>query len=885
LELRNVAEKELRKHRDNLDTLVKDRTVKLTEANKRLEEEIADRQQTQDELKKSEDRFRNLVETTNDWIWELDSKLAYTYVGPKILDILGYSPEEVLGKSLFDLMAADEAGRVREVWTSLTSAPKPFTLIEKTCLHKNGDPVILETSGVPVFDASGMFQGYRGIDRDITTRKWAEEFIRLSKKDWEETFDTIDDIITIHDKNFNILRVNKAAESAFGMNVREIVSTKCFHVFHGQRSRPDNCPSCQCLETKKPVTFEYFEPNLDRYLEIKAIPRLDPDDEVLGIIHIVRDISERKRVDNELLRHREQLSEMVQEKTSDLTSAISLLNDEITSRRQAEEALRVSEKKYRDLYNNAPDMYHTLNSDLIIIDCNETEAQMLGYRKEEIIGRPLADFFTEESRVLLQRDYPVLKEKKVLKNLERTFIRKDRTTFSAILNVFADVDEQGNIKGSRAIARDITDLKRSENELKNVNRTLKALSDFNNALLHVNEESSLLDETCRIIVNTGSYKMAWVGYAENNNRRIVRPVAHTGDATGYLKAVTITWDGPDRAMEPAGRVILSRNTCISRNLRIDADFIPWCAEVIRRGYKSTLSIPLFENEEVIGSLNIYAENADAFDAEEIDLLEKLAENLSYGIAVLRSNVERKRAEAEAMRAGHLASLGELAAGVAHEINNPINGIINYAEILLKKNPQHSRERDISARIIKEGDRIANIVRSLLSFARDNREEKKPVKVNEILSEALALTEAQLRKDGITLLTHLPDDLPLLFVQPHQIEQVFLNLISNARYALNQRFPRKHPDKILKIHGAPIMVEGRDYIRIMFHDRGTGIPDDIKAKIMNPFFSTKPGSIGTGLGLSISHGIVTNHSGKIVIDSAQGKYTKVIVDLPAYVSKT
>jgi PAS domain S-box-containing protein len=718
--------------------------------------------------------------------------------------------------------------------------------------------------------------------RDITQRRRTEEFIEQSKKDWENTFDTIEDMITIHDKDFNIIRANRAAQKLHELPFSEILHTKCFSYYHGTETPPPNCPSCESLRTGFPSTHEFYEPFLNKHVEVVAIPRFDSNNEFSGLIHIVRDITKRKEVETELARHREHLADLIREKTADLTSAIDLLNDEITSRRQAEEALRVSEKKYRDLYNNAPDMYHTINRDKIIIDCNETEAKMLGYKKEEIIGRPLSDFFSDDSKLLIEQDFPLLLDRKVLRNLERTFVRKDGSTFEAILNVFATSDDSGQVTGSRAIARDITELKQSANELKNVNRTLKALSDFNYALLHVNDETALLSETCRIIVNTGSYRMAWVGYAENNDAKRVRPMAQAGDADGYLESVDITWDGQDPAKEPAGRAIITGETCISRTIKIDTRTNPWCPAAIERGYRSSIAIPLFENGTVIGSLSIYSGEPDAFDPEEIDLLESLAENLSYGIAVLRSNAERKRAEAEVMRAGHLASLGELAAGVAHEINNPINGIINYAELLIKKGMQDGKNEDIAARIIKEGDRIANIVRSLLSFARDTKEEKRPVRVNAILADTLSLTEAQLLKDGIHLQTDFPDDLPLLFAQPQQIEQVFLNVISNARHALNQRYPEEDSGKILNIRGLHVMENDRPYVQIVFHDRGTGIPDTIKDKIMNPFFSTKPGHTGTGLGLSISHGIVSDHNGKIVIESSTGNYTKVIVNIPAYV---
>ena len=236
---------------------------------------------------------------------------------------------------------------------------------------------------------------------------------------------------------------------------------------------------------------------------------------------------------------------------------------------------------------------------------------------------------------------------------------------------------------------------------------------------------------------------------------------------------------------------------------------------------------------------------------------------------------------ELMRSDHLASIGKLAAGVAHEINNPVNGIINYAQLLQNKSMPGSQEADVALRIIKESDRIANIVRSLLSFARDNKGEKSPVHVKEILSDALSLIGVRLRKSGIRINAEIARDLPLLHVNKQQIEQVFLNFISNSIYALDEKYPQGSENKLLEIYGEEIMKEGPPLIRLTFHDRGTGIPSDMKDKIINPFVSTKTDGAGTGLGLSISHGIIADHGGKMSIDSVEGEFTTVTIELPAY----
>lgn len=249
------------------------------------------------------------------------------------------------------------------------------------------------------------------------------------------------------------------------------------------------------------------------------------------------------------------------------------------------------------------------------------------------------------------------------------------------------------------------------------------------------------------------------------------------------------------------------------------------------------------------------------------------------IVLLKDITKKKTLQAEAMRAGHLASLGELAAGVAHEINNPINGVINYAEILKDEYEEKGEDNDIPSRIIKEGERIAVIVSNLLSFARDRTEDYSHAYLSEILSDTLSLVEKQIMKDRIELNLDVPHDLPAVKVRTQEIQQVILNLLSNGRHALNQKFPQAHDNKQLEITGETIAIEGLPHVRMTFHDHGIGIPAAILEKICNPFFSTKPKGEGTGLGLSISHGIIKNHGGKLSFESVEGEYTKVIIDLP------
>ena len=168
---REEAEVELRKARDALEQRVKERTTELVETNEELKQEIDERKQMEDKMRKSRERFQALTESTSDWIWEVDAHGIYTYASPKIKDLLGYDPEEVIGKTWFDFMPFDEAKRIKMEFNAFVDSQRPFSKLENVNLHKDGRLITLETSGVPFFDSGGRFCGYRGIDRDITEEK------------------------------------------------------------------------------------------------------------------------------------------------------------------------------------------------------------------------------------------------------------------------------------------------------------------------------------------------------------------------------------------------------------------------------------------------------------------------------------------------------------------------------------------------------------------------------------------------------------------------------------------------------------------------------------------------------------------------------------------
>jgi PAS domain S-box-containing protein len=256
--------------------------------------------------------------------------------------------------------------------------------------------------------------------------------------------------------------------------------------------------------------------------------------------------------------------------------------------------------------------------------------------------------------------------------------------------------------------------------------------------------------------------------------------------------------------------------------------------------------------------------------------------------IVRDVTEKMNLYTETIRTSQLITIGELAAGVAHEINNPIYGIMNYAQIIMDESKEDESKGGkiygYSKEIISETERVADIVRTLLDFARNNEDEKSSVQINDIISNSLKLIETQLKKEGIILKTDIPADLPEIVVNSQKIQQVFLNILQNARYAVNEKYFAKDGDKVIEIICRKVSVKNSLNLKITFKDGGNGIPEDIIAKVMNPFFTTKPPSMGTGLGLSISQNIINAHRGKIKLKSKHGQYTMVIITLPCLMSE-
>lgn len=272
-------------------------------------------------------------------------------------------------------------------------------------------------------------------------------------------------------------------------------------------------------------------------------------------------------------------------------------------------------------------------------------------------------------------------------------------------------------------------------------------------------------------------------------------------------------------------------------------------------------------------------------------IKRYKENMENWTKALEEEIQKKTAEImkaheQLINAEKLASLGRMAAGVAHELNSPLTGIVTFAHLMLKRlPPENKQDREDLEIIIEQANRCSKIIKGLLGFSRKATAERVEININTLLDSTIAMVRNQAKFHNIKFVLNFDESLPMIHVDPNQMQQVFLNLLINAADAMNERgqitiatrtvgeseetpwFKMGHPQ------------EGKKYIEIEFTDTGPGIPEEYMGKIFEPFFTTKPVGKGTGLGLAVSYGIIKRHGGNITVRSEPGKGASFFIRLP------
>jgi PAS domain S-box-containing protein len=528
----------------------------------------------------------------------------------------GENPNPVIRLSQTgEVLYANESGQMLlRAWASTTgdSALAYWrNLAAEVTIARVNQPVDFECNEraysffvVPILEAG--YVNFYG--RDITVRRQAEEALRESEERYRLLFDNSLDGILLTTPDGGIQAANAAACRMFGRTEQEI----CQIGRNGIVDVSDPHVAAAVAERARTGKFhsEMFLVRSDgtRFLGDVSSIMFRGKDGRLRTSMIVRDVTER---------------------------------------RQAEEALRASEEKYRRLIENIDDLVCEVDAQAQYQFVNAQYEQILGYAPDELLGHYVREFIHPDDLQLSTPSFKKLVEGGSTSRNEWRFKHKNGEWrwFDCIAQTYEKSPGEQHVV---VISRDVTERKEKESELAKLNRALRALSDSNQAMMRAENEAEYLAEVCKIVVKDCGHPMVWIGFAEQDEGKTVRPVAHAGFEEGYLETLKITWADTERGRGPTGTAIRTGKPSGCANMLTDPNFYPWRAEAVKRGYASSIVLPLIANDRAFGAINIYAKIPEAFSEEEIKLLTELASDLAYGITMLRLRVAHAQAE-EALR--------------------------------------------------------------------------------------------------------------------------------------------------------------------------------------------------------------------------------------------
>ncbi|NJL20241.1 MAG: PAS domain S-box protein [Leptolyngbyaceae cyanobacterium SM1_3_5] len=984
-------------------------------------EDISDRKRLEDEraqaevaLRYSEQRFRDVTEAAGEYIWELDTAGCYSFVSDRVKAVKGYEPAELIGRSLFECLVAEDVDRTQIILQDAVKNRSSFKL-ECRSVIPSGEVIWEEVSGIPLVNSNGEIIGFRGTGLSITDRKHAEAALRQSEQNLRTIFNSVQNGFFLHEADGNIIDVNQKMLEMYGVTYEQALDLSIAKDYSSPDNSLEQIPllweralagETQRFEwiARRPIDGSVFDAEVVlQKLMLSAQP---------VILASIQDISDRKRTEAALKQSEERLQlalegsgdglwdwDMVAGTTyfssrwftmldyevgelpcsyatwemlihpedkpavfntlqahidRDLPYALEFrmrsksgdwqwiggygkvvarddagqplrmagTHKDISDRKQVEEALRQQQIQLQTILDAVPSSIWLKDTQNHVLRANAAAAEVVGRSVDQVEGRSICELLPQGAETHYLDDLEVICsgrpklgmiEPQYLPSGERRWLRTDKVPYR---------NSAGEIVGLVAVATDITDRKRAEIALRESEQQLREQAQRERLLNQLTQQirnsldfdialSTALTEI-QAILGVDRCQFAW--YYSNTEEpywEVIQEVCHSGlpDLTGCYPASMVG--------VLVNKLLQLEMLCVADVETVDDPV--WKAFVQSLQMRSVLIIPMQMPSGAIGVICCsHSSKSHPWETDEIELLEAVMGQLAVALnqAELYAQSRAKaheleqtlhqlqRTQAQMLQSEKMSSLGQLVAGVAHEINNPVNfiyGNLSYASDyiedllgLVKLYQQQYPEPVVAVEAQAEAidldfliadlpkllnsmkvgaSRIQKIVASLRTFSRMDEAEVKSVNIHEGIDSTLLILQHRLKKrDDQTTIEIIKnyEDLPLIECYAGQLNQVFMNLLSNAIDALEDALKAKSE----LIPAITIETKRIDqFVTIEITDNGLGIPESVQQRLFDPFFTTKPLGKGTGMGLSISYQIVVEkHNGSIDCTSSEAGTT-------------
>ncbi len=495
---------------------------------------------------------------------------------------------------------------------------------------------------------------------------------------------------------------------------------------------------------------------------------------------------------------------------------------DITERKKFERELRESEEKFRNLFERVEHGLFISTKKGRFIDCNRALMEMAGYDdKEEFLKIDIARdlYVNKEDRRKYQR---LIEEQGFVKDLEVEFKKKSGEKVTVLLTAHVKRDEKGEVIGYEGLNIDISDRKRMERELKEANEFFVNLIESSvDGIIAADMKGNI------IIFNKGAETLTGYTAEEMIGKIHITQIYPEGVAKEIMRKLRSPEYGGTGKFTPTQLNVVN-NHGEEIPIQLSAALI----------YDGT--------GKEVASVGIFTDLRPRLKMEK--------EIQEFQQALLLSE--------------KLAAMGRLTSQIAHELNNPIYGIMNTLDLLKTEIPPESKRRRILELSLSETHRLAEMLRNMLSFSKPEEEVRRPVNLNELLEGILLMVDKQMQEANVKVKTYFDEKMPEVMASTNQMRQVMLNMFKNAKEAMPKG-------------GILTVGTGREKNKVLIHirDTGMGIPEESRDKIFEAFFTTKQKVKGVGLGLSVCYGIIKNHGGEIKVESEEGKGTYFTISLP------